>query len=103
MRDTVFAAVHFRTPLFPTFTHATFRGVQHAARYIGDALLGGGRETRDSCRTVGCREGGYAKNVGVLCGLASLRESSGGGESCDARLRGDDNGAMKGEGTGSLV
>ncbi len=64
MRDAPIADVHFRDPLFPHFTHGPFRGVQRAVLYIGDVLLGGGRDTRDSCRTVGCREGGHAKNVG---------------------------------------
>jgi len=32
MRDSLIAAVHFRSPLFPTITHGPFRGVQRAAR-----------------------------------------------------------------------
>ena len=38
IRDALIATVHFRDPLFPTFAHGPFRGVQRVTRYIGDAL-----------------------------------------------------------------
>ena len=42
MRNPLIADVHFRTPLFPTFTHGPFRGVQRAVRiYREDERLAG--------------------------------------------------------------